>query len=60
MIVALGLHIGKLIDENVPFLLQTVPAFAPTADRSRPRSPVPHAGYSPWRERGAETLRFAV
>ena len=31
MIVALGLHIGKLIDENVPFFLQTVPAFAPTA-----------------------------
>ena len=58
MIVALGLHIGKLIDENVPFFLTD--CVCVRADRSRPRSPVPHAGYSPWRERGAETLRFAA
>ena len=53
MIVALGLHIGKLIDENVPFFLTDCACVR--ADRSRPRSPVPHAGYSPWRARRRDT-----
>ena len=45
MIVALGLHSGKLIDENVPFFLTDCACVR--ADRSRPRSPVPHAGLQP-------------
>ena len=31
VILAAEIRIGRLIDENVPFSLQTVPAFAPTA-----------------------------
>ena len=58
MILAAEIRIGRLIDENVRFFLTDCACVR--ADRSRPRSPVPHAGYSPWRERGAEILRFAA